>query len=87
MEKAGVDNWNGQIGADVQSLQVVVASMPVRYSSQRVHIASLAKCKCLVVVRDGCVLGTLTTSNTKMCRRSWSTKKIFIAGPLVWYLA
>eukprot|EP00973_Karenia_brevis_P055920 7778281-Karenia_brevis.AAC.1 len=41
----------------MQSLRVVAASMPVRYSSQRVQIASLAKCKCLLVVRDGCVVG------------------------------
>eukprot|EP00973_Karenia_brevis_P000178 23920-Karenia_brevis.AAC.1 len=31
--------------------------MPVRYSSQRIQIASLAKCKCLIVLRDGCVVG------------------------------
>eukprot|EP00973_Karenia_brevis_P039715 5482269-Karenia_brevis.AAC.1 len=31
--------------------------MPVRYSSQRVQISSLAKCKCVLVVREGCVQG------------------------------
>eukprot|EP00973_Karenia_brevis_P094005 12420266-Karenia_brevis.AAC.1 len=57
MEKAAVGNWNGQVGAEAHSLRVVAASMPVRYSSQRVQISSLAKCKCVLVVRDGCVHG------------------------------
>eukprot|EP00973_Karenia_brevis_P067516 9392017-Karenia_brevis.AAC.1 len=52
MEKTGVGNWSVQLGADMQPLQVVAASMPVCYSSQRVQIASLAKCKYLIVVRD-----------------------------------
>eukprot|EP00973_Karenia_brevis_P053983 7498260-Karenia_brevis.AAC.1 len=87
MEKAGVCNWNGQVRAGIQSLRVVVASMPVHYSSQRVQVASLVEYKCLIAVRDGCVFGDSYNCKYEDVLRSLSTNRISKAESLKWWLA